>query len=128
MKISNPIKWNRSTHHLEQGRRAERLACQFLTERGLRLVQPNYRCPFGEIDLIMEDNQCLIFVEVRYRSNARFGGALASIDQRKQDKLRATAEHYLQRCNQTTGRPCRFDVVVLESVRPPTFEWIQDAF
>lgn len=128
MKISNLIKWNRSTHHLVQGRRAERIACRFLTKRGLRHVQSNYRCPYGEIDLIMEDNKHLVFIEVRYRSNTKFGGALGSIDHRKQNKLRATAEHYLQRYNQTASRRCRFDVVVLGPANTPTCEWIQDAF
>lgn len=76
----------------------------------------------------MEDNHYLVFVEVRFRGSSRFGGAVASIDKRKQAKLRATAEHYLQRTHQTGDRPCRFDVVVLGAAGSPECEWIQDAF
>ena len=76
------------------------------------------------IDLIMEDCACLVFVEVRYRKLAGYGGAHESIDARKQRRLRATAEHFLQwsRC---CDRPCRFDVV-LETA--DSLEWIRDAF
>ena len=106
---------------------AERLACQFLIERGYRHIQSNYRCRYGEIDLIMEDNDYLVFVEVRYRHSGRYGGAIASIDHRKQAKLRATAEHYLQRSRVASNRPCRFDVVLLGPSQTG-FECIRNAF
>lgn len=77
----------------------------------------------------MLDNDCLVFVEVRFRRNARYGGAAASIDQRKQKKLRATAEHYLQRAGQQqTSRACRFDVVLLENPPAAPCKWIRNAF
>lgn len=76
----------------------------------------------------MKDNDYLVFVEVRYRQSSQYGGAIASIDQRKQAKLRATAEHYLQRTHTATDRPCRFDVVVFGPSRSAPCEWIQNAF
>lgn len=75
----------------------------------------------------MEDNGYLVFVEVRYRYSDRFGSAIASIDCKKQAKLRVTAEHYMQHNHTTADRPCRFDVVVLDPSQT-TCKWIQNAF
>jgi putative endonuclease len=95
----------------------------------LRLVARNVRSPFGEIDLIMEHAGTVIFVEVRYRNTMRFGGAAASVDRRKQHRLRATAEHFLQRNAKLARRPCRFDVVAITTAKgAPEIEWIPDAF
>jgi putative endonuclease len=95
----------------------------------LRLVARNVRSPFGEIDLVMEDAETLIFVEVRYRNTQRFGGPAESVDGRKQRKLRATAEHFLQRNAKLARRPCRFDVVAITAENgAPEIEWIPDAF
>jgi putative endonuclease len=77
----------------------------------------------GEIDLILEDRGTLVFVEVRLRGNANFGGAAASITAHKQNKLVRAAQHYLQR--QPTQPPCRFDAVLLDGGK---MEWIRDAF
>ncbi len=63
----------------ERGRHAESLAAAFLQQRGLKLVERNYRCRFGEIDLVAREGKTLVFVEVRMRTSARFGGAAASI-------------------------------------------------
>ena len=78
----------------------------------------------------MRDRTTLVFVEVRYRKNRAFGGALESIDARKQHKLRAAAEHYLQR--HRIGSPCRFDVVLItgdtgDSKGGPSVDWIPNA-
>lgn len=99
-----------------------------MSRRGYRLIRSNYRCRYGEIDLIMTNNEYLVFVEVRYRRNSTFGGASASIDHKKQTKLRATAEHYLQRMRIDPDQPCRFDVVVLGPSVDTECEWIQNAF
>lgn len=80
----------------ERGATAEAAARAHLQRRGLVLLENNYRCRWGEIDLIMRDDNAVVFVEVRYRSHSRFGGALASVDHRKQRKLIRTAQHYLQ--------------------------------
>jgi putative endonuclease len=69
---------------IKHGVQAEILAAQYLQQRGLKLVTQNYRGRFGEIDLIMQDGASLVFIEVRLRRNANFGGAAASIDPPKQ--------------------------------------------
>ena len=115
--------------HLRLGQRAERSARDYLIRKGLRLIEGNYRCRFGEIDLIMVDGEYLVFVEVRYRSSDRFGGALASIDARKQYRLRASAEHYRQGNRTLADRPCRFDVVSIDHQQGVArAHWIKDAF
>lgn len=103
----------------------EQQALAFLQKQGLLLVCQNYYCRYGEVDLIMSDQDCLVFVEVRYRKHQSFGGALASITAAKQQKLIKTAKHYL---SQLSTQPyCRFDVVTYnnQSAQP---QWIQDAF
>lgn len=106
-----------------RGQAAENQACDYLLQQGLTLLTRNYRCPLGEIDLICRDQKCLVFVEVRYRSSALFGGAAASIDYRKQRKIARTALHYLQRY--PADCVCRFDVV---AIMPREVLWIRDAF
>lgn len=106
------------------GREMEDRACGFLKSRGLGLVERNYRTRRGEIDLIMRDGQQLVFVEVRYRGNRRYGGALASVNTRKQARLIAAAEHYILAHNFRGN--ARFDVVALEGV--DEIQWITDAF
>lgn len=112
-----------------RGSLAEDLAAQHLMAQGLTLLQRNYRCRMGEIDLIFEQGPRLVFVEVRHRSRSHFGGALESIDARKQQRLLRTAQHYLL-CRQSAAkRPCRFDAVILSGpLEQPAIEWIQDAF
>lgn len=108
------------------GARAEQLAGQFLQQRGLRLLHQNYRCRFGEIDLILQDGDTLVFAEVRLRSRSDFGGAAASINAAKQGKLARAAQHYLA----TLARipPCRFDAVLLHAPDGSDIEWVRDAF
>ncbi len=109
----------------QQGQAAEAQACRHLQQQGLELIERNYRCRQGEIDLIMRDKQSIVFVEVRYRSNTNFGGAAASVDQRKQAKLIGAASHYLQQHHALAQQPARFDVI---AITPTTLEWIRDAF
>lgn len=106
------------------GKKAEDVACSFLQHNGLSLIQRNYHCRYGEIDLIMQDSDTLVFVEVRYRSSARFGSASESVDRKKQRKLVFTANHYLQ--NNPSSQPTRFDVVALTPEQSP--QWITNAF
>lgn len=115
--------------HLRQGREAEDRAYAHLRRQGLKLVERNYRAPFGEIDLIMEQQEVVVFVEVRYRRSEDYGGPAETIDPRKQAKLRATAAHYLQRHRQAAQRPCRFDVVAVSGAGDrERILWLQDAF
>jgi len=112
------------------GYEAEKLAATFLQNHGLKLVLENYHCRFGEIDLIMQEANTLVFVEVRLRKNNQFGGASASITKQKQEKLIATAEHYLQKHDsQSYGESaCRFDAVLMQNHNLENIEWIRNAF
>lgn len=113
-----------SSNSQAAGKAAEDRALAYLEKQGLILLERNYRSPRGEIDLVVEDGDTLVFVEVRYRNNARFGGPLASVDWRKQQKLTACAHHYL--AHHPSNRPVRFDVVALDGSKQP--QWIRDAF
>ena len=109
-----------------RGAQAERLAAQFLQGRGLKLLQQNYRCRYGEIDLILQDADTLVFAEVRLRKHSNFGGAAASINAAKQGRLIRTAQHYLSTLAHIP--PCRFDAVLLDTLENPIPEWIRNAF
>lgn len=106
------------------GKDAEARAEALLTHEGLRPVARNYRCRGGEIDLVMRDGEHMVFVEVRFRSHGGYGGAAASIDHRKQQRLVLAARHYL--VSSGWSGPCRFDVVAFEPDRGG--RWIRDAF
>lgn len=110
----------------ERGREMEQLACRHLEARGLRLRQRNFRCRSGEIDLVMEESDgTVVFVEVRYRGSARFGGAAESIDARKRARLLSAARHYLQHDGE---RPCRIDVIAIAPAGGDySVQWLQNA-
>jgi len=108
------------------GDAAERFAEQFLLARKLKVVARNYRCRFGEIDLIMQDGDTLVFVEVRMRVSSNFGGAGGSIHVTKQRRLVATAQQYLAGLRETP--PCRFDAILMNEMDNASVEWIKDAF
>lgn len=112
-----------------KGRQEEAAACRFLEERGLVLRERNYRCRHGEIDLIMEDGDTVVFVEVRFRAHRGYASGAESVDRRKQTKLAAAAAHYLQGDRKAARRPARFDVVGLApAFEGRTFQWIKNAF
>ena len=113
---------------MNQGQRWEEYALQHLSAQGLRLVQRNYHCRFGEIDLVMWHDSTLVFVEVRYRKSSRYGSAAESVTQSKRRRLLLTAGHYLQRQRLLPEPPCRFDVVAIGGAQGEAFEWIMDAF
>ncbi|MGH8727475.1 MAG: YraN family protein [Burkholderiales bacterium] len=106
-----------------KGDAAETEALQHLVSQGLKLLARNYRCRFGEIDLILEDGATLVFVEVRKRTGSGFGGAVDSITAAKRARLVATAKHYLSR---RKSSPCRFDAVLLQGAEP--IRWVKNAF
>ena len=109
---------------LSKGQFAEQKACLFLQQKSLTLIEKNYRCRNGEIDLIMLDKDQLVFVEVRFRKNEDYGTAIDSVDKHKVKKIISTAHHYLSKHQLDTTT--RFDVVGFDaSLRP---EWISDAF
>lgn len=106
------------------GRHWEQRALQFLQQQNLRLVQQNYQCKGGEIDLIMKDKGgYIIFVEVRARTKNKFGSAAESVTYTKRQRLIRAAAHYLQQI--ASAPPCRFDVVTFDDGQ---FTWHRDAF
>jgi putative endonuclease len=106
------------------GRDAETRAAAFLTGQGLKLLDTNFRCRGGEIDLVLRDGEHLVFVEVRYRRSAAFGSPLESVDARKQQRIMLAARHYLARRGNRDA--CRFDVVGMDG--SGRLEWVKDAF
>jgi putative endonuclease len=111
------------------GKQSERLACQYLEQQGLLLLEQNYHSYHGEIDLIMQDKQDIVFVEVRSRSSIAYGSALESINRPKMKKLIITALQYLQKKNWLYIKNSRFDIVTIDlanKVKHP--KWIRNAF
>ena len=106
------------------GARAEDLCAGLLRAAGLRLIERNWRCRHGEIDLIAEERGTVVFAEVRMRSGAGFGGAGESLTAAKRSRLLAAARLYLAR---RPDAACRFDVFLVEGT-PGSVRWIRDAF
>lgn len=114
---------------IEIGAIAESLACSYLQQQGLVLLERNYRAPHGELDLIMQDQKYMVFVEVRFRRNHRFGSGADTVSGAKQDKLLKTALYYLQRHPRLAKQPLRFDVVSISAIDGQSnVDWIKDAF
>lgn len=114
---------------LQQGHWWERRAEFFLRDRGLKILERNFRCRLGEIDLVAEDGNQLVFVEVRYRRSGRHGSGAESVGRRKQGRIASAAALYLARHRRQATRVCRFDVIsVSDEDGPGRFEWIRNAF
>jgi putative endonuclease len=105
---------------------AEQLALKYLQQHGLQLIAQNYRSRFGEIDLIMQDGATVVFIEVRLRRNAAFGGAAASIDTRKRQRIISTAQQYL--AGLARAPACRFDAILLDGMTEQNMQWLKNAF
>lgn len=111
------------------GDRWETLALKELERAGLRLIERNWHCRFGELDLIMRDGEALVFVEVRYRDAADSGSALASVGSAKRAKLVRAAQSYLAQHATATQRVCRFDVIAFDGDDDGVHsEWVRNAF
>ena len=109
------------------GQHNEDLALRFLQKKGLALIQRNYRSRYGEIDLVMQDKRHIVFVEVRFRSSKNFGGALLSVDHRKQAKLIKCAQQYM--VNESSRLDFRFDVIAISPASSQhDIQWITNAF
>lgn len=112
-----------------RGDAVEAAALRFLETRGLRLLARNAHSRVGELDLVMDDAGTVVFVEVRYRGHAGFGGGAASVDAGKRRRLVHAAQAFLLRHPQHAQAPCRFDVVAAAGdPAAPAFEWLRDAF
>ncbi|MCD6055943.1 MAG: YraN family protein [Gammaproteobacteria bacterium] len=109
------------------GQHAETIANNYLRQRGLRFVGSNIAFRQGEIDLIMQDGNYLVFIEVRYRRNTAFGSALETITSVKQKRLMLAAMNYLMHNPRWQNKPIRFDVVAVEGDNI-TIQWIKNAF
>lgn len=113
-----------------RGQQAEQQAARWLDQQGLRQVAANYHCRQGEIDLIMEDQDMLVFVEVRYRTSTGFGGALASVTAGKRQRITRAARHFLANRPEYSEHACRFDVLAMEpdDTGAVRYEWVSNAF
>lgn len=107
------------------GARAEDLCAELLRRAGLRVLARNWRCRHGEIDLVAEEGGTLVFAEVRFRRDERFGGAAESVTTAKQARLIAAARLYLMR---RPDADCRFDVLLLDSLETDRIRRIRNAF
>ena len=110
--------------HLLRGEQAEQQAYKYLLKQGLLLVEKNFSCQYGEIDLIMQAPKTLVIVEVRFRQSNTFGGALESITHKKQSRIMATTHYYLS--VKKINPAIRFDVIAISS--DTHINWIQNAF
>lgn len=108
------------------GQQYEQLALCYLQQQGLSLVQQNFQCKAGEIDLVMREGATLVFVEVKYRANNAFGGALAAVSYSKQQKLLRSCRWYLQQ-HRLSNAPCRLDVLAIEGEAPYHYQWLKNA-
>lgn len=108
----------------DRGQQAENRALDYLEKQGLTLIERNFHSRRGEIDLIMEDNNSLVFIEVRYRKSTKYGSALESVNAQKQARIIHTAEYYLQQ-KPSHYLAYRFDVIGLS---PDNINWVKDAF
>src|ERR1700758_5623071 len=114
----------------QRGRRAEELAAEFLRTAGCEILQCNYRRRLGELDIVARANEVLVIAEVRTRTGSAYGGAAASVDRRKQQRITRAASQLLHRPPDLARLPVRFDVLVVSDPYgpAPAIEWIQHAF
>ncbi len=111
------------------GNDAESIAQHYLEQKGYRLVQANFQCRMGEVDLIMQKGNLLVFVEVRSRSSQTYGTPVETVNRTKQEKIRKTAAYFLYRNPKFETCYCRFDVVsVLWKNGTAKVSWLEDAF
>ncbi|MFZ3036601.1 MAG: YraN family protein [Rugosibacter sp.] len=112
------------TSQQKTGAAGEAAAAAYLQQQGLAIVARNFRVRGGELDLICKEKNVTVFIEVRLRSHANFGGAAASITASKRRRIILAAQHWLTQYH-LHDAPCRFDCVLIDSGQ---LEWIRDAF
>ncbi|REL30726.1 YraN family protein [Thalassotalea euphylliae] len=124
------MRWIKQLTTKNIGEQTEQLAAQHLREQGLNCLTCNFSSKYGEIDIIAQDGEVLVFVEVKYRKQANYGGAIAAISAAKQQKLKLCASFYLQQAQLNEyNTPCRFDVVALQGpIEQPNVTWLKNAF
>lgn len=109
----------------EIGSLYEGRAAKFLEQHGLKILERNFRCRNGELDLIALDGIYLVFVEVKYRKTGKSGDSLCAVDSRKQRMISRTAQYYMKVHKWSFDKPCRFDVVGIDGNE---IHWIKNAF
>jgi putative endonuclease len=113
----------------QSGNQWEKTAESYLGARGLKLLQRNFSSRFGEIDLIMEDNKTVVFIEVKYRKNSRHGSGADAVTIQKQHRISATAAWYLSKNPTRAEQFCRFDVISIDPEKGDQgINWIKSAF
>jgi putative endonuclease len=116
-------------HQNTAGQAAENAAANFLSDRGAHILQRNFRCRLGELDIIALDGVDLVFVEVRYRRRADYGDARESLTPRKRQRLIRAAALWLQRHPWQGWRRCRFDLITFDGeISESQCQWIRNAF
>ncbi|ODS24974.1 YraN family protein [Candidatus Endobugula sertula] len=108
------------------GKQAEISAKCYLEQQGLVLISENYSCKLGEIDLIMDDADQVVFIEVKYRKSASYGSSIEMVNPRKQKKIILTARHYLHQHHLTETISSRFDIIGIVPNQP--IQWLKNAF
>lgn len=112
----------------ETGFLYEQHACRFLKRQGLSVLDKNARVKYGEIDIIMQDGSCIVFVEVKFRKNLRFGGAISSISSKKQHCLLKAAYLWLSKNNLSAiHTQFRFDAVIFNGDEDAV-NWLKNIF
>lgn len=129
------MRWNKkkpdnNTTSIDKGQMSEQYAQQYLTAQGLVFIENNFHSRQGEIDLIMLDGNTYVFIEVKYRKNQMFGGAIAAIPLSKQKKIKHSINFYLHKTGLNVhNTPCRIDVVALVGdISQPQITWLKNAF
>lgn len=97
------------------GKKYEEIAIALLQEQGYLILEKNHNNPYGEIDIIAQEQNTLIFVEVKYRSSGRYGDALEAVDRQKQKRICRSALYYCSKKYKNLEIPCRFDVIAIYS-------------
>ncbi|MBU3720348.1 MAG: YraN family protein [Burkholderiaceae bacterium] len=116
---------SRLTERQRQGQAAETAALEAMRRQGMRLIARNVRYRIGELDLIMLDQDMLVFIEVRFRRPSRFGSAATSVNGAKQRRLIRAAYCWMRQYSDGAIPSCRFDIVAIDG---PRIEWIKNAF
>ncbi len=107
------------------GKQYEITAAEYLKEKGYEILEMNFRCRLGEIDIVAKDGDCLVFTEVKFRQSFTSGDPLESVDIKKQRKISSVALFYLLQKGLPQDSPCRFDVI---GVTPEEIQHVEQAF
>ena len=121
---------NKPSRTRDSGQKAEAIAASYLNNHNIRIIEQNFHSRFGEIDLVALDNDnTLIFIEVRYRKDELMMQVAETIDPAKCRKLIKTSEYYLTKHLEHHYKQCRYDFIgIVGDLKQPSIEWIKNAF